>query len=144
MNHTKLAYLIPAGLLVVATACGPKADTIEKKSESTTQTAEGSVKTTNESTQVGTTLDASSETKVDTASGTMSAKTETVIGTVTVFEAGKKLEVLTGEKKTHSYTLDDKNIVFTIEGALAVGKNVTVIELTGDDKIHRVNVKLNS
>ena len=57
MNYTKLAYLIPAGLLVVATACGPKADTIEKKSESTTQTAEGTVKTTSESTQVGTTLD---------------------------------------------------------------------------------------
>ena len=104
MNYTKLAYLIPAGLLVVATACGPKADTIEKKSESTTQTSEGTVKTTSESTQVGTTLAATSETKVDTASGTVSSKTETIVGTVTVFEAGKKLEVMTGEKKMHTYS----------------------------------------
>ncbi len=102
MNTSKLAYLIPAGLLVFATACGPKADTIEKKSESTTETSEGTVKTTSESTQVGTTLAATSETKVDTASGTVSSKTETIIGTVTVFEAGKKLEVMTGEKKMHS------------------------------------------
>ncbi len=116
MNTSKLAYLIPAGLLVVATACGPKADTIEKKSESTTQTSEGTVKTTSESTQVGTTLSATSETKVDTASGTVSSKTETIIGTVTVFEAGKKLEVMTGEKKMHSYSLDNKDIVFSIEG----------------------------
>ena len=144
MNTSKLAYLVPAGFLVFATACGPKADTTERKSESTTQTSEGTVKTTNESTQVGTTLDATSETKVDTGSGTVSAKTETIIGTITVFEAGKKLEVLTGEKNNHSYSLDDKDIVFSIEGALAVGKNVTVIEQTGDDKIHRVTVKLNS
>ena len=144
MNTSKLAYLVPAGFLVFATACGPKADTTERKSESTTQTSEGTVKTTDESTQVGTTLDATSETKVDTGSGTVSAKTETIIGTITVFEAGKKLEVLTGEKNNHSYSLDDKDIVFSIEGALAVGKNVTVIEQTGDDKIHRVTVKLNS
>jgi hypothetical protein len=140
MNYTKLAYLVPAGLLVVATACGPKADTIEKKSESTTQTSEGTVKTTSESTQVGTTLSATSETKVDTASGTVSAKTETIVGTVTVFEAGKKLEVMTGEKKMHSYSLDNKDIVFSIEGNPAVGKHVTVVEQTGDDKIHRVTV----
>ena len=36
MNYSKLAYLVPAGLLVVATACGPSAGTVEKKSESTT------------------------------------------------------------------------------------------------------------
>ncbi|MBK8595056.1 MAG: hypothetical protein IPN83_05605 [Holophagales bacterium] len=143
MNSTKLAYLVPAALLVVATACGPTAGTTEKKSESTTQTAEGTVQTTNESTQVGTTLAATSETKVDTPSGTITSKTETIIGTITVFEAGKKLEVLTGEKKTHSYSLDDKDIVFAIEGAPAVGKNVTVVEQTGDDKIHRVSVTLN-
>jgi hypothetical protein len=144
MNTTKLAYLVPAGLLIVATACGPSSGATERKSESTTQTAEGTVKTTSESTQVGTTLAATSETKVDTASGTVSSKTETIIGTVTVFEPGKKLEVLTGEKKTHGYKLDDKDIVFTVEGAPAVGRNVTVVDQTGDDKIHRVSVRLNS
>ena len=145
MNITKLAYLVPAGLLVFATACGPKADTIEKKSESTTQTSEGTVKTTNESTQVGTTLEAKEETKVDTASsGTVSSTTETVIGTITVFEPGKKLEVMTGDKKMHNYSLDDKDIVFSLESPIAVGKRVMVTEQTGDDKVHRITVKLES
>ena len=144
MVYTKLAYLIPAGLLAVATACGPSAGTVEKKSESTTQTSEGTVKTTNESTQVGTTLEAKSETKVDTASGTVSSKTETIVGTVTVFTAGEKLEVMTGDKTMHSFNLADKDIVFTIDGTVAVGKHVTVIHETGDDKIHRVTVTLGS
>ena len=144
MNYAKLAYLVPAGLLVAATACGPKADTIEKTSESTTQTSEGTAKTTSESTQVGTTLDATSETKVDTASGTVSSMTETIVGTVTVFEAGKKLEVMTGEKKMHRWSLVYKDIVFSIEGDPAVGKHVTVVEQTGDDRIHRVTVTLSS
>jgi hypothetical protein len=144
MNTTKLAYLIPAGLLVFATACGPSAGTVEKKSESTTQTSEGTVKTETESTQVGTTLEAKSETTIDTASGTVSAQTETIVGTVTSFTAGKKLEVMTGEKKTHSFNLDDKDIVFTIDGTVEVGKHVTVIHETGSDKIHRVTVRLGS
>lgn len=144
MNYTKLAYLIPAGLLAVATACGPSAGTVEKKSESTTQTAEGTVNTTSESTQVGTTLEAKSETTVDTAAGTVTAKTVTIVGTVTVFEAGKKLEVLTGEKSTHTFSLDDKDVVFTVVGTLAVGKRVTVTDQTGDDKVHRVTVQLES
>ena len=144
MHITKLAYLVPAGLLVFATACGPKADTIEKKSESTTQTSEGTVKTTNESTQVGTTLEAKEETKVDTASGTVSSTTETVVGTVTVFEPGKKLEVMTGDKKMHNYALDDKDIVFSLDSPMAVGRRVTVTEQTGDDKVHHVTVKLDS
>lgn len=144
MNITKLAYLVPAGLLVFATACGPKADTIERKSESTTQTSEGTVKTTNESTQVGTTLEAKTETSVDTAAGNVDTTTKTVIGTVTVFEPGNKLEVMTGENKSHTFSLDDKDIVFSLDSPIAVGKRVTVTEQTGDDKVHRVTVKLES
>lgn len=140
MNYTKLAYLVPAGLLVVATACGPSAGTVEKKSESTTETSEGTVRTTNESTQIGSTLDAKSETTVDTTSGTVSSTTETVVGTVTVFTAGEKLEVMTGDKTMHTFNLADKDIAFAIDGPLTVGERVTVIHKTGDDKVHRVSV----
>jgi hypothetical protein len=144
MKHTNLALLIPVGLLAVATACGPSAGTVEKKSESTTQTSEGTVTTTSESTQVGTTLEAKSETTVDTASGTVSAKTETIVGTVTAFTAGKTLEVMTGDKKMHTFKLDDKDYVFNLDGSVVVGKHVTVIHETGDDKVHRVTVRLES
>ena len=144
MKHTNLALFIPVGLLAVATACGPSAGTVEKKSESTTQTSEGTVTTTSESTQVGTTLEAKSETTVDTASGTVSSKTETIVGTVTVYTAGKKLEVMTGDKKMHTFNLEDKGFVFNVEGPVTVGKHVTVIHETGDDKVHRVTVRLES
>lgn len=144
MKYTKLACLIPAGLLVVATACGPSAGTVEKKSESTTETSEGTVRTTSESTQVGTTMEAKSETTVDTPTGTVTATTETIVGTVTAFTAGKTLEVMTGDKKMHTFKLDDKDFVFTVDGTVAVGKHVTVIHESGDDKIHRVTVRLES
>jgi hypothetical protein len=142
MSHRKLAILSSAGLLAVATACGQPSDTTQKKAESTTQTSEGTIKTTNETKQVGTTLESKTETKADTPSGTVKAKTETIVGTVTVLTAGKKIEVMTGEKKTHSFNLDDKDVTYSIDGTVAVGKRVTVLDETGDDKVHRITVKL--
>lgn len=142
MFHRKLAFLASSAALAIATACAQSPDTVEKKSEGTTKTADGSVKTSSESTQVGTTLEATSETKVETPSGTVNAKTETIVGTVTAFTAGKKIEVMTGEKKTHAFSLDDKDVVYSLDGPLAVGKRVTVIDETGDDKVHRITVKL--
>lgn len=144
MKHSVLFCLVPAGLLAVTTACGPSSSAVEKKSESTTQTAEGTVRETTESTQVGTTLEATSVTKVDTPAGASTMKTETLVGTVTAYTPGKALEVMTGEKKTHSFSLDDKNIVFSVDGTVAVGKHVTVVDETGDDKVHRVTVKISS
>jgi hypothetical protein len=142
MIHRKLAILSSAGLLAVVTACGQSSDSVTKKTESTTQASEGTVKTTNETKQVGTTLEAKSETKAETPSGTVKSKTETIVGTVPVFTAGTTIEVMTGEKKMHSFNLDDKDVTYSVDGKVAVGKRVTVIDETGDDKIHRVTVKL--
>lgn len=146
MIHRKLAFLVPAALLAtgfaVATACGQSPDTVEKKSESTTQTSQGTVKTTNESTQVGTTLEAKSETKADTPAGTVKSTTETVVGTVSSFTAGKKLEVMTGEKKMHAFNLEAKDISYSVDSAVAVGQRVTVTDETGSDKVRRITVKL--
>ncbi len=98
--------------------------------------------TTNETKQVGATLEAKSETKVDTPAGAVASKTETIVGTVTVFTAGKKIEVMTGEKKMHSFSLDDKDVVYAVDGAVMVGKRVTVTDETGTDKVRRITVKL--
>lgn len=144
MIHRKSTFLFSAALLAVATACSQSPDTVVKKSESTTQTAEGTVKTTNETKQVGTTLEGKSETKVDTPAGTVSSKTETVVGTVTIFTSGKTIEVMTGEKKTHSYSLDDKDTTYSVDSGVTVGKRVTVIDETGDDKVHRITVKVSA
>lgn len=142
MIHRKLAFLAPTVLLAVVTACSQSPDTVEKKTESTTQSAGETVKTTSESKQVGATLQATSETKADTPSGTVTSKVEMVVGTVTVFTAGKKLEVMTGEKKTHGFDLDDKNVAYSVDSAVMVGKHVTVTDETGTDKVRRITVKL--
>ena len=142
MFQRKFAFLFSAGIVAVATACGPSPDTVQKKSESTTQTLGGTVQTTTESKQVGTTLEVKSETKADTSSGTVKAKTETIVGTVTVYTAGKKIEVMTGEKKTHSFSLDDKDVTYSVDRTVAVGSRVTIIDETGTDKIRRITVKL--
>ncbi len=141
MINRKLAVLSSAGFLAIATACGPSPDTTVKKSESTTQTSEGTVKTATESKQVGTTLEAKKETTAETTAGTVKATTETTVGTVTAFTAGKKIEVMTGEKKMHSFSLDDKNIVYSIDHAVAVGQRVTVTDETGTDKVRHITVK---
>lgn len=142
MIHRQLAFLASATLLALATACSQSSDTVTKKSESTTQTSGGTVTTTNETKQVGATLEAKSETKVDSPAGAVASKTETIVGTVTVFTAGKKIEVMTGEKKMHDFSLDDKDVVYSVDGAVMVGKRVTVTDETGTDKVRRITVKL--
>lgn len=142
MFHRHLAFLSSAAILAVASACSQSPDTVQKKSESTTQTADGTVKTTNESKQVGTTLEAKSETKADTPAGTVASKTETIVGTVTAFTAGRTIEVMTGEKKSHDFSLDIKDVVYSVDAAVMVGKRVTVVDETGTDKVRHITVKL--
>ena len=133
---------LAAVVFVTAGACSKEPGTVERKSESTTQTAQGEVKTTQESKQVGNTLEAKTETKTDTAAGTVKGKVETFVGTVTIYEPGKKIEVMTGDKKTHSVALDARDTALAIDATVAVGSRVRLTEQTGDDKTRRVTVKI--
>ena len=140
MQHRKFAFLFPSLALAVAVGCANPPGTVEKKSESTTETAQGKVETTRESTQVGNKLEAKTETKADTPDGTVKTKTETYIGTVTIFTPGKKIEILTGEKKTHSFDLDEKDLMANVDSGVAVGTRVKLVEEKGDKKTHRITV----
>ena len=94
MQHGRYSFLpsaLAVALLVASFACAKEPGTVERKSESTTKTAQGEVKTTQESKQVGNTLEAKTETKTDTGEGTVKGKVETYVGTVTIFEPGKKI-----------------------------------------------------
>jgi hypothetical protein len=144
MNHRTFTFLFSDGLLAVMTACGQSPGTVENKTESTTKTSDGTTTTTTESKEVGTTLVASTETKADTPSGTVKSKTETIVGTVTIFTAGKKIEVMTGEKKSHTFSLDDKDVIYSVDTNVEVGKRVTVLDETGDDKVRRITVRLDA
>src|SRR6266508_5512295 len=80
MQHRSYSFFpsAPAAVLLVAAfACAKEPGAIERKSESTTKTTQGEVKTTQESKQVGNTLEAKTETKTDTGAGTVKGKVET-------------------------------------------------------------------
>ena len=144
MRHHKDPFFLAAlsSALLVAFGCAKEPGTIERKSESTTQTSRGEVKTSSESTQTGTTLEAKTETKTDTAGPTVKGKVETFVGTVTEYVPGKKIEVLTGEKKKHSVALDARDTSVAIDTAVAVGSRVRLTEQTGDNQARRVTVKI--
>lgn len=141
MNDRRLAFLVTAGLISLSLACKPASDATVQKTEQTTKTADGStVKTSSETTQVGSTVESKTETKVDTPSGDFKAKTETYIGTVTEYTAGKKIQIISGDKNNHSWSLDDKDVVYSIKGAVAVGNHVTVVDETGDNKVRTLTI----
>jgi len=145
LQHSRYSFFpsaLAAVLLAAAGACSKEPGTVERKSESTTQTAQGEVKTTQESKQVGNTLEAKTETKTDTGGGTVKGKVETYVGTVTLYEPGKKIEVMTGEKKTHTFNLDARDTAVAVDVNVAVGSRVRLTEQTGDDKTRRVTVKV--
>ena len=68
-------------------------------------------------------------TKTKTSSGTMKAKSHSVTGTVTAFEAGKSIEVEANGKK-QSFDLDDSNETVSVSSEVAIGGKVKVVEKT--------------
>jgi hypothetical protein len=141
-ERTLVSGALAAAALALLAACSKAPGTEERKTEMTTQTSAGEVKTTSESTRAGNTLDAKTETKSDTANGTMKSETDTVVGTVTAFEPGRKIDVMTAEKKSRTFQLDATNVAAAIDPGVAVGSRVRVTEQTGTDKARRVTVKL--
>ena len=98
--------------------------------------------TQTETTQVGSTSASTSETKVDTPYGATKSVTNTFVGTVTVFEVGKSIEVMTGNKETHSFVLDGKNDMVAIDPAITVGSKVQLVEEKGEKGFHKIAVSI--
>ena len=55
--------------------------------------------------------------------------------------AGRMIEVMTGEKKRHRFSLDDKDAAYSVDGTVAVGKRLTVTDEVGADKVRRITVR---
>ena len=62
-------------------------------------------------------------TKSSSPDGSDKARTETVVGTVKAYEAGKKLTVTGPKKKNYSFDLDQET---SLTGAVAIGDRVKV------------------
>ncbi len=141
MKQTFHAAFVALAAAAVLTACSKPADTIERKSDSTITSPQGSVETKQESKQVGNTLEVKTETKSKTDDGTLKSNVQTFVGTVTVYEAGKTIEVLTGESTRHTVALDGKDVVVSVVGPVAVGSRVRLVEEKGD-RGTRVSINL--
>ena len=96
--------------------------------------------TSTESTQIGSTLDGKTEVKTDTGHGTVTADTETVVGTITAFDPGKHVEVLTGDGKKHGFDLQGKDTSSDVEPGVTVGTKVRLVRKK--DGSGRVSVRV--
>ncbi|MEO8191097.1 MAG: hypothetical protein ABI682_12210 [Acidobacteriota bacterium] len=123
MNTIRPGVLL-AALLIPALACN-KAETpkVESKTETKSTNADGSKSTTTtETTQIGSTVAVTTETRAGGAKGGKT-ESETVVGTVTELGAGKSIVVLTGDGVKHSYDLDKKTVA-SIDPRVTVGTKV--------------------
>jgi len=98
--------------------------------------------TQTETKQVGSTTESTTETKVDTPFGESKSVTNSYVGTVTEFKPGKSIEVMTGNKNTHSFELDGQNVVVSIDPTIAVGSKVLLVEEKGEKDFRRITVTI--
>ncbi|MEO5760906.1 MAG: hypothetical protein ABIR28_01215 [Vicinamibacteria bacterium] len=140
MHKSKLMAVVIAGSLVGLAACG-KEEATTTKSETKQTSTDGSTTTQKtESKEVGNTLEATTTTTADTSAGAVKSVTNTFIGTVTIYTPGKTIEVMTGNKETHSFALDGKDSIVAIDGATAVGSKVMLVEDKGEKGFHKITV----
>jgi hypothetical protein len=143
MRRLRFVPLLLTSVVVLATRCArPNENKTETKLETTTTTSEGVTKKTTEATQVGTTLEMKTTTKTDTGKGTVNGTSETFVGTVTKYEPGKHIEVMTGEKDNHSFDLDAKDTTANVDAGVTVGSKVRLVDQKGDNQAHAITVTL--
>jgi hypothetical protein len=105
-------------------------------------TDETTTKTVTETKTVGSTQESTTKTSVDSPSGDTKAVTKSYVGTVTQYVPGKSIEVMTGDKDTHSFDLAEKDDVVTIDAKVAVGSKVQLVEETKDGGGDRITVTI--
>lgn len=130
-------------LMGATVACNPSSpDTVKSESRTKVETPQGTQTTTSTTEQVGSTSVSTTETEVKTPDGTIESKLETVVGTVSVYEAGKKIEILTGDNEKHTFDLSDDKVRFTIDSGVVVGSKVKLDQRTDDNGKKVVEVAL--
>src|SRR5262245_16711209 len=65
--------------------------------------------------KIGSTSESTTKTTTETPNGELTSTTNSYVGTVTRFEAGKRIEVMTGNQNRHAFDLDGKDDVVSID-----------------------------
>jgi hypothetical protein len=103
---------------------------------------ETTTKTVTETKTVGSTQESTTKTSVDTPTGARTATTKSYLGTVTEYVPGKSIQVMTGEKETHSFDLDEKDDVISIDPKVVVGTKVQLVQEINDTAGDRITVTI--
>lgn len=98
--------------------------------------------TTTETKTVGSTQESTTKTTVETPEGERKAVTKSYVGTVTEYVPGKSIEVMTGDKDTHSFDLDEKDDVVSVDAKVAVGTKVQLVQETSEGGADRITVTI--
>ena len=106
------------------------------------QKDETTTKTVTETKTVGSTQESTTKTSVDTPAGERTATTNSYVGTVTQYVPGKSIEVMTGDKDTHSFDLDEKDDVVSIDAKVAVGTKVQLVQESTDKGGDRITITI--
>jgi hypothetical protein len=133
---------VAAVTLVGCQSQSPEEKPVTTKTESSRTTADGTTTAKTETTQVGSTVETTTQSKTDTPQGAVRHTTNTLVGTVTRFTAGKSIEILTGNNKTHRFDLGEKDVVVNMDPSIAVGSKVQLIEEKGENGYHTISVAL--
>ncbi|HEY6050758.1 MAG TPA: hypothetical protein VIZ58_05870 [Thermoanaerobaculia bacterium] len=141
MNRKTAISLLVAILFGLSLACR-RAETpqVETKAETKSTNPDGSKTTTStETKQIGSTVASTTETNVGGPNGGK-IEDETVIGTVTDFNPGKRIVVLTGDGARHSYDLDQKDTSASVDRAVTVGTKVRLDTTKASDGRRAIRV----
>ena len=126
LSAKAMPFLMIGALAVVGCA---------RKDETTT-------KTVTETKTVGSTQESTTKTSVDTPAGARTATTKSYVGTVTEYVPGKSIQVMTGEKDTHSFDLDETDDVVSIDAKVVVGSKVQLVQETNNTGGDRITVTI--
>jgi hypothetical protein len=129
-----------AALLVGCQGSSPAEKRMTTKSETSQTTDAGTSSSKSETTQVGSTVETKTEFKTDTPEGSHKVTRDIVVGTVTAFSPGKSIEVMTGNKKSHSFDLGGKDLLVNIDTGTTVGSKVELVEEKGDKGYRKITV----
>jgi hypothetical protein len=128
-DYSLLPAILAASGALVLSACHRDATPREELKAQVTDTA-GAEKTVTktEATTVGSTMVKETETTTHGAEGSAKSDTLTYVGTVSAYEAGRSIDVMTGENDHHHVDLSGKDTTVNVDPSVTVGNKVRLVE----------------
>jgi hypothetical protein len=136
-RKTLFFSFLGAALVAAGLGCSSSPATVNRRSETTETVGDSKTKTTTESTQVGANLTSKTEVKGEKGG---KLTTELFVGTVTAYKPAKSIEVMTGEKKTKTFDLDEKYQTVDVDPTVEIGSRVRLTKEKSGDGIVRISV----